>query len=346
MSDLTALSTESVKGLGPGAYLVNVLPSTVLILSTVAVLDSRLLPWATPRPDDVPAGPASVYAAFGDRGVVGAVVLVLGVVVLAVMLRPFQIRTVQLLEGYWRRGGLVKALAVERHTRNSSAILARRDAGPFGPAETTFEAVARHARRHHRAELIRRQAAEDRPRYPSATGSILPTALGNVLRHSETTAGERYGLDTIAAYPRLVPYLSRPLETEISTKLNAIDAMSTFVLVFSAQALVSAPLVARLDWWSLLPGVLLTLAALAYRGAVVAGREFGVYLSTAFDLHRWDMLAAMHLPLPADGAAEFELNERVNALLAAEAGWAMGKRLNLRYEHPPESPGADGLPTG
>ncbi|HEV7649981.1 MAG TPA: hypothetical protein VGP26_17675 [Actinophytocola sp.] len=350
MSDLTALSTESVKGLGAGAYLVNVLPGAVLIISIVALADSRLLPWSQPRIDHgttVPAGPASVYDAFEERGIVGAVVLVLATVVLAVLLRPFQVRTVQFLEGYWRRGGLAKALAVERHTRNAAVISARRYAAPpLRPHDTDFAVVARFARRRHRAKAIANQAVGDWTRYPTAAVQIMPTALGNVLRRAESTAGERYGLRTVDTYRRLHPHLSSALDAEINAQLNAIDSMSTFVLVFTVQVLASAALVARWDWWSLLPVALLVLAMLAYRGAVVAARDHGVLLATAYDLHRWDMLSAMHLPLPTTGDAEIKLNRRLSDLMTRDGPLPAEEQRTWRYAHPPDSPPVDGSTAG
>jgi hypothetical protein len=339
VSDLSALSKESVKSLGAGAYLVNVLPSAVLILTAVAMYDSRLFPWSQPRINDddqpIPRGLASVLDAFSDRGIGGAIVIALAILVVAVLLRPFQIRTVQLLEGYWKRGGLLKALFVERHTRRASAIMARADIGTESPERTDFAAVARYARQAHRATQIESRAEQEVWRYPIRADWVLPTALGNVLRRAETTAGERYGLDTVNTYPRLYPHLSARLDAEINEQLNSIDAMAIFVVVFTMQTLLTTPLVWWLDGWSVLPVILAALVATCYRGAIAAAGRYGVLLAAAFDLHRFDMLAAMHLPTHADGDQEYAANVRLADLLTADRPWPPDKRRTWTYAHPP-----------
>jgi hypothetical protein len=338
MTDIAALSKESVNNLGRGAYLLNALPSAVLLLSLVALRDSRLLPWY-PRYDEngkpIPTGLEPVYDAFRARGVVGAIVLVLAIVVLAVLLRPFQIGAIQLLEGYWRRGGLAKALSVERHNRNASAIQARLDAHPpDAPEQAGFAKVAKFARQQHRADVIKSRANQDAGRYPARAELILPTALGNVLRRAESSAGERYGLSTLDAYPRLFPHLSPRLETEIAEQYHAIYSMTTFVIVFMVQTVATTPLLWLTNWWSLLPLVLAGLTAFAYRGAVTAGRRYGVYLAAAFDLHRFDMLASMHLELHRDGESEFQLNEQLSELLKAAAPRKPDELRAWTYAHP------------
>jgi hypothetical protein len=337
MSDLTSLSKESVKGLGAGAYLVNVLPSAVLVLSMLALVSSHLLPWSPPllhngRP--VAAGPASVLQSVTDGGVAGGIALLLCVVVVAVLLRPFQIRSVQLLEGYWTRGGVIKALAIERHARRASAATARSAAAEaIPPTETDFESVARYARQDHRIARIQAKAVQELKRYPVRVSWIMPTILGNVLRQAETAAGERYGLSTVETYPRLYPYLSPRLDAEMNEQLNGIDVMATFVLVFSAETVISSLLAWRLDWWSILPVVLVVFSAVSYRGATAAADRHGTLLAAAFDLHRFDMLAAMRLPMPANGEAEFKANTKLGSLLRANKPLSANTRESFVYDH-------------
>ncbi len=337
LTDLAALSKESVKGLGAGAYLVNVLPSTVLVLTIFSLFASRLYPWSDPVIDErrpVAAGLESVVLLASRLGVVGGIILALVVVVGAVLLRPFQISIVQLLEGYWRRGGLLKTIAVERHTRRASASVARSHIRLQQPDDPGFASVAQFARIAHRARSIEERAAEMADCYPVRAEWVMPTMLGNVLRKAETTAGERYGLDTVHTYPRLYPHLSARLDAEANEQLNGIDVTATFVVVFSVQALLTTPLLWRLDWWSVVPLLLTALAALSYRGAVSAAVRFGQVLGAAFDLHRFDMLASMHLPLPSDGEREYNTNVQLSDILRANRPWKPEKRQAWVYAHP------------
>jgi hypothetical protein len=91
---------ETVTRLGPGAYLVNIVPSVVLVAVTWALFSSQLLPWAAPNPA---AGAAAVLRAAQGLGVAGGILLLVAVVMVAILLRPFQISAVQILEG--RPGG-------------------------------------------------------------------------------------------------------------------------------------------------------------------------------------------------------------------------------------------------
>jgi hypothetical protein len=66
------LAKESIKGLGAGAYLIDVLPSAVLSLGVLALFGSRLYPWAdpivnSPRPSRFPLA-LSPWPFFSDRG--------------------------------------------------------------------------------------------------------------------------------------------------------------------------------------------------------------------------------------------------------------------------------------
>jgi len=80
----------------------------------------------------------------------------------------------------------------------------------------------------------------------------------------------------------------------------------------SATAAVLAPLTLALlvpsGWWLLLAVVPAAVAWVAYRSAIAAALAYGEAVRTAFDLHRFDLLTALHLPLPDKPAAEQQLN--------------------------------------
>jgi len=217
------------------------------------------------------------------------VLLVLTAFLLAVLLRPFQISAVQLLEGYWRnRWGLrlLEPFAVETQIRKLDAAepwIKHTASGPknsgFGELATAIRAKGHLDRRAARARRLR-------DKYPLDRWTFLPTRLGNILRRGETTAGERYGLETMVVYPRLYPHLSTSVHGSVSTRLDLIDATCTFTILFAVQALLALPLVWRVDWWSLLPAAYLLLALVAYRGARSVAERFNETLYVAFHLHR------------------------------------------------------------
>jgi len=77
------------------------------------------------------------------------------------------------------------------------------------------------------------------------------------------------------------------------------------------------------------------LVAMCYRGAIAAAGRYGVLLAAAFDLHRFDMLAAMHLPTHVDGDTEYMANLRLTKLLTADRPWPPEERRAWTYAHPP-----------
>ena len=334
MSPVAPLTGESVKGLGAGAYLVTALPSAILVLSAIGLVSSRLYPWAEPLQDAegvaVDPGIPSVIYTMGELGVTGAILLTLVVLAGSVLLRPFQIAFVQLLEGYWR-GGLLSRLRVSRHmSRHSMAAARRHLSTTTRPADGDGDAIARYARLLRETDASRQRAAQILSNYPENGNLIMPTALGNVLRRSETTAGERYGLNTTLMMPRLYPHLSTQLDTELREQVNVLDSASVFTLLFGALTILTMPLAWRLDGWSVTPLIMVFSAWVAYRGACTAAMRVGQLWATAFDLHRFEMLASMRQRLPRHGVEERESNR---ALTDALDGYREGLDA-LRYLHP------------
>jgi len=323
MTDL-GFTRESVKGLGSGAYLVNVLPSAVLTLGILALVTSHLYPWSEPLRDAqgqvVSPGITSIIASLSSRGAVGAVLLTLAVLVTTVLLRPFQISAVQWLEGYWKDRGVVApflALAVERHTRRHSLSRARSLHFPQRrPTIAQFGAVASQARIRRRAASRINLAEASLASYPERVEHIMPTLLGNILKRAETSAGERYGLDSVLTYPRLHPYLSSRLNQEVETQLNVLDTTSTLTIVSGFLTVAASPLAVRGDVWSLIPVGLLLIASVSYRGARSAAGRHATLLAAAFDLHRFDMLGAMHRRLPENASDEYRDNQELCKILA------------------------------
>lgn len=346
MTDFGAVR-GSIRGLGPGAYLVNVLPSAVLVAGVLALGASQLYPWADPAVTDgqaVSPGPASVLAAVRNLDAAGGIALAATVLVVTVLIRPFQISAVQMLEGYWRERrwlSPVESYAVERHVWRRSVSRARTLPVPQDVVPPSFGAVAAQARRVRRNSRRRSGARAIAGQYPESPDLVLPTLLGNVLRRAETTAGERYGLDTVTSYPRLHPFLSPRLSQESETQLNVIDTAATLTIVFGCLAAAAAPLSVRLDAWALVPVVLAVVSGLSYRGARIAAGRQGVLLAAAFDLHRFDMLAGMHRKLPEDADEEYRENQALSEVLRGEPPTA--KALRWRYVHPdPVRPIGDG----
>jgi len=343
MAIVGQLGTESVKGLGPGAYLVSVLPSAVLVVSIYLLFTARLYPWSAPR-KGVSRGFDSIVDVLAGSSPTRVSALLAVVLVVSVLLRPLHVAAVQLLEGYWSirtAHGTLEGLATERQLRRFARARARNQwltAVEHGDG-TDFATVVRFGRRLHRIDRLTARAGQVVDSYPLDEAAVLPTLLGNVLRRAETTAGERFGLNTVVSYPRLYPYLGQRLHDGIAVQFNLLDSAAAFTIVFWILGGFSVPTAWLGSWWFLLPVVFFLAGGLSYAGAVATARQHATLLATAYDLHRFDMLAGLHIALPKTPEDERASNEMLSGFLKyAErlvvAGPSLRPDIASSYAHP------------
>ncbi|MEV4021066.1 hypothetical protein AB0J35_62405 [Nonomuraea angiospora] len=245
-------------------------------------------------------------------------VLVLGLAIMlgAVVLHPFQLRLVRLLEGAWPRWVLVGDLSrrMQRFRRERLAGRAEVSEDPDMPVSDR--------------QLQEAGAAGSRLRRRFPPGDqVRPTALGNVLAAMEHRAGTPYGWDAVVAWPRLYPVLGDRVRTIVDGHRDSLDVMARLAVTFALVAVVSAVLLVRSGWWLLLPLGAAVVARVAYRAAVQSALAYGEAVESAFDLHRFDLFTALHLPLPADREQEREVAARLCAF------WRQGDPVELTYEH-------------
>jgi len=238
--------------------------------------------------------------------------LFLALVVAAVVLQPLQLGLVRVLEGYWP--ARIRELGRGRQQRRRDALAA---------------AAAPRAELPSAAELTAMADAESRLQrlFGSDPALLLPTALGNALRAAETRAGEPYGLDAVVAWPRLYPLLPDGVRALVDDQRDGLDLAARLCATFAAAAAVSVVLLLTHGWWLLVPVACVALSWLAYRGAIAAAIAYGEGIRAAIDLHRFDLLTAMHLPLPATLEQERAVNEQLSLFL--RQSWP----VDFVYEH-------------
>jgi hypothetical protein len=186
--------------------------------------------------------------------------------------------------------------------------------------------------------------------YPADPAEIMPTMLGNVLRSAERRAGERYNLPTVQALPRLHAQLSDRMTAAYDAAVDTLDAAATMAVA----AAITATLALAAFWddpalrW--VPGALAAMTLMSYRGAIIAAAQHGTFMDIAFDLHRFDLIKALHLDLPDNTEQEDELGETLTEFLEshsvqeARAAWS-GVQYWHYEEHPrprDASPAIDG----
>lgn len=222
--------------------------------------------------------------------------------VVAVVLRPFQVRLVRLLEGYWRPGRLTSfgyRIGVERHRAKQAQLtrLVDRAAEP----NTSRQERQRGA-----------WAEETLLRYPP-TQLMLPTMLGNTLRSAEISCSRRYGIDSIWAFPRIYPLVSGTLRAEYDAAVDQYDSSARLAVAISFSSLLgTSVLLPRIGVVALFGLLGLILGWIAYVGAVNAAAQSGELLHVVFDLHRFDLLTALRVALPTTDIEERWTNEDLN----------------------------------
>ncbi|MGP4102277.1 hypothetical protein, partial [Nonomuraea sp. KM90] len=149
--------------------------------------------------------------------------------------------------------------------------------------------------------------------YPRSASRTLPTRLGNTLRAAEEH-GDRYGLDAVSAWPRLYTVLPETFHASYAQAAASLEAAVTVSFLGGLFALVGGVLgvlllsgagAAACVWGGGL------VAVLGYRTAVRAARPYGQLVRAAFDVHRFLLLEAVQLRLPAGPGREREQWEQL-----------------------------------
>ena len=274
--------------------LVGFIPTALAIAVVVAMANAH-----------APEGPLTfdaLAAAVGAFGPSGIAVIVAVAAAVSITLAPLQFRLVQWFEGYWslnprrRRRPLsvlrpLWRLGLWRQRSRYQRILRA-----LVVDESDDEAIA----------LARAETAADelRFRFPSAE-RLLPTTLGNVLRAAEDRAGQRYGISSVALWPRLHALLPADLASGIEDEVTQLDVSVRLVLTWVVTAIVGAIMLAthpegvvRHPAWVAVVAAMIVLAQLSYRGAVESALAHGRDIEIAIDLYRSKVLDIARLPLP------------------------------------------------
>ena len=179
--------------------------------------------------------------------------------------------------------------------------------------------------------------------YPDHAWLLLPTRLGNALRAAEGYAGRVYGMDAPFWWPRLWPLLPEKSQTAVDDGLTTMASLLNFATLMIYVAIdvalyLNGCLIPHRVWWAVgalaLGGLLVVVA---YRGAAAQARGYSQQIRIAVDLHRFKLLKALHVPLPATPQEE-------RALWARLAAWLynsdLGAVRDLGYDLEKQEEGA------
>jgi hypothetical protein len=281
------------------------------------------------------AGAPGKHADFGHAwqvadkfGVMQALLVALAVALVTVLLQPLQMPVVRVLEGSfpkWLGSGIGRRwqLARKHHLEDR---LVEKIGEAVGKATGQRTALAQEA-----GAL----SARLRSRFPALDHLVRATGLGNALAAMEDSAGAAYGLDAVVAWPRLYPLLGDKVRAVVDDLRDGMDAAVRLAVTGAVTAVVATGLLAwHSGLFTLLALVPLTIAVLGYLGAVRAAMAYGEAVQVAFDLHRFDLLAALHIEIPAKPGQELVGNIALSDFLR------QGVPLPFDYAVPAPSTGS------
>lgn len=186
--------------------------------------------------------------------------------------------------------------------------------------------------------------------YPPPPRQVLPTSFGNVLGAYEAYPGDRYGINCVISWPRLlhvIPDFYRNLVEEnnnfITFLLNSslllgLLSISSFFIA-GYMALPGVPISERHVAFYLAAGTICLISAYGlYKGSAPLARVQGDLVRSCYDLFRFDLLKQLHLPLPNDDREEKGTWRMLETFMIAGrdaiSNVIIEKRIPLfRYEH-------------
>lgn len=169
--------------------------------------------------------------------------------------------------------------------------------------------------------------------YPTALELIMPTRFGNALRAMESYPRERYRMDAVLLWPRLIWVIPPEYHNMIDQSNNSMAflvncsflslglAFASGLAVVYQRFLLHLAQDGRTEWlyfvtidisqdgmdkyqqncYLYLVGILvmMVLFVLFYRAAIPIATQYGNLVRSAFDLFRWKLVKDMHLGRPA-----------------------------------------------
>jgi hypothetical protein len=109
--------------------------------------------------------------------------------------------------------------------------------------------------------------------------------------------------------------MSAPLTRSYAAHRQQLDVAANLCIAFAVITVVSIPPLAGDGWWQVVPVGTALLAWITYRGAITGALLMGRVVTTAFDLHRHDLISAMHYTPAPDPALEYAFNIRLSQWL-------------------------------
>lgn len=135
--------------------------------------------------------------------------------------------------------------------------------------------------------------------FPDTESMVLPTRLGNIIASFENYSYNRYGMDAVVLWPRIIPILEKEkFITHISREKALFDfLLNLFYLFFISGFFYILILSWKLHFLKFFIVVLITIPILLfiYYGLLSAAKAWGETVRVSFDLYRNDLWRALRV---------------------------------------------------
>ncbi len=189
--------------------------------------------------------------------------------------------------------------------------------------------------------------------YPEDLNDVLPSRFGNTLKAAENYSGERYGLDSVHFWPRLVqviPFDYKLGIDNVRNELSFLVNMSVLSIIFSllcvlaifysmwtanfeiANPVIYAEFVGRTARYLISASLGFISCGIFYNASIFSVGSFGLMIRSSFDLFRLDLLKKLGLERPKDSIEEFENWNSLNELIILGSHSLTFKKIDYRKE--------------
>jgi hypothetical protein len=169
---------------------------------------------------------------------------------------------------------------------------------------------------------------------PRFQQQIMPTRLGNIYKAAELYSLDRYGIDSVVFWPRLLEVLPQTFLERLQETKIAVDTLLLFSLlciVFSVTAVPYA-LFYKVGFTLLVICALgIPLGWLLYWAALLPAGVYAELIRVAYDLYRRDLIHKFGLQLPSSLMEERKLWEELSSFIllgiSLPANWQFDSSL-------------------
>jgi hypothetical protein len=189
--------------------------------------------------------------------------------------------------------------------------------------------------------------------YPLDPKDVLPSRFGNTLKAAENYSGDRYGIDGVHFWPRMVHVIPTDYKLSIdntrnelsflvnmsilSVSFSSLCVLATFYFMWTANPVGGDPAVV-VEFFSRVTKYLIAAAfgflsfGFFYNASIFSVGSFGLMIRSSFDLFRMDLLRKLELKRPKDSIEEFDAWQSLNELIVLGSRSLTYKKIDYREE--------------